>query len=677
VLDRADDLGPGVPLGRPEDAGLGLSPEKALARVRKVGYLVLAIELVIFVVWSAVMYDRFSFTNDGAGDTQAWFLIAHGHLDPFISAWHEHFIADHGALIIWLLAPFYWIWPHGVDLLWAQDLAVVVGQAVAFAWICETVAEVPGWTMSAVGRRSWVAPVALASLGLALLVLNPWVFSAISFDVHSVVFGACTAILTAYDLAHHNRRFWLWALLTAFAGDVASTYLIGIFISGVLAGKAWRRDALTLGVAGIVGFGLFDVAGFNHGDQLGSFLSVSGGKSSKGGISVLLKDIARAPFRYASEIGSHWLSIIANLWPAGGIGVACAWGFGVPLVVVCENDIRPTVLFSDNTFQSVVLYLFVSLGTIMILSRMVTSHRRVTTVVGVLLFASTLGWAISWIPRLPHTWLRITPQAAAVLHHANNIVPFSDQVAVEQGTIGAFAVRPAITILGNLGSYVTTRHVWFVIAPDQGIQTVPVDLSYGVMEYLTYTLHAKLVLHGSGVWVYEWTKPHGVQTIAFPDSCAVVPAWALPTRIGSRHVSGPADDWTMTASGGGPGYIVYGDYARLPVGSYQAAVSLNSNGPLSVEVWDADRNVLLARREVPSTNGRTTVDVPFQAPRAAASPATEGFGPFRIVPIPPPPNDRVEVRVFSPAGAKASVDTIALDTLNQSTSATAPYNGSC
>ena len=132
----------------------------------------------------------------------------------------------------------------------------------------------------------------------------------------------------------------------------------------------------------------------------------------------------------------------------------------------------------------------------------------------------------------------------------------------------------------------------------------------------------------------------------------------------------------MTANGG-VGYIVYGDYARLPVGSYQANVTLESSGPVSVEVWDADRSKLLSRREVPSTNGHVVVSVPFQAPRPLPVQRTAGTGPFRIVPITAPPNDRIEVRVFSPGGAYTSVNTIALDTVNTTTSATAPYDGSC
>jgi hypothetical protein len=526
------------------------------------------------------------------------------------------------------------------------------------------------------------APAALAMLGLTLLVLNPWTFNAVSFDLHTVVFGSCFAILTAYDIAHHNRRFWVWALLMVSAGDVAATYLLGIFISALLAGKAWRRDAIALGAVGFTLFGLFQLGGWSSGDQLGEFLSVANGRTptslsqgNSGGIVDLLKSLFGHPLRYAAEFGSHWLSIIANLWPSGGVGVFCAWGFGVPLVVIVENSLKPGVVFSDNTFQSVVVYLFVALGTVMVIARLFAWRQRVATLVAATLLASSLGWAIVWFPRLPDNWLRVSSSAAATLQSAMNAIPLSDQVAIEQGTVGGFADRPNVTLLGGSSSAILTPHVWFVIAPSQGIQTVPVNVSLGYMYELTNALHARIAFHGGGVWVFEWKRPSGIRAIPLLTSCALAPAWALSTQIGTAITKGPTMDWGMQSSLS-PGYVVDGDYARLPAGYYSAAVNMSSNGPISVQVWDSARRLLVAQREVPSTNGRTIVNLPFRAPPSLGSPATEGVGPFRIVPIPPPANDEIEVRVSSPGGTSAFVDSIALVAANQSAS-NALAGGSC
>ena len=67
-------------------------------------------------------------------------------------------------MAIWPLAPFYWIWPHDVVLLWLQDLGIVVAEAVAFTWICELA------NRYCQGRRA----VLLAGIGLVLLLANPW-----------------------------------------------------------------------------------------------------------------------------------------------------------------------------------------------------------------------------------------------------------------------------------------------------------------------------------------------------------------------------------------------------------------------------------------------------------------------------------------------------------------------
>jgi hypothetical protein len=692
VLSRAD----GLESDRQTDATTpsGESPNHLLGWVWRFGCIVLALELVGFGAWSSNLYDRFSLTIDWAGNDQAWYLIAHGHLNPFVTAWSEHYISDHGAIIIWLLAPLYWLWPHGVTLLWAQDLAVVVGQFVAFKWICELVTPSPTPDSMQVDEGSrpsrgavWIGssgPAASALLGLVLLVLNPWVLNGLSFDLHTVTFGSCFAILTAYDLAHHRRRFWVWVPLIVASGDVAATYLVGIVISALLAGRAWRRDGLALGIAGITAFGVYQLLGWNGGDGLHAFIHVSGSGTptsatgaKSGGIGALVKSMLFHPYRYLTEFGSHWLSILANLLPAGGIGVFCAWGIGVPLVVITENSLKPGVVFSDNTFQSIIVYLFVSVGTIMVISRITEWRRWAALALGVVVFGTALGWAIVWLPRIPGQWLRVSPTAAATMQEANALIPTSDQVAIEQGAIGAFAERAQVTVLGGSNTRLITHHVWFVVDPYQGIQTTSVNSSLGYLWEIADVLHARLVLHGGGVWVFEWTRPAARHVLSLPTSCSVVPGWALQTAIGTPNLTGPPIGWTMKSSGAA-GYIVSQDVARLPLGSYDAAVRLRADGPTSVQVWDDATGSLVAQRQVPATNGTVQVHVPFTVSTSVAPPATAGSGFFRIVPVPPPSNDPLEVRVFSPGGTHAFVGPMRLGTSHQSGASTPPwYLGQC
>src|ERR1700684_1368946 len=53
--------------------------------VRLVGWTMLGLQLVAILVFSTVQYSRYSLTNDFADFSQAWWGIAHGHLDPFIT----------------------------------------------------------------------------------------------------------------------------------------------------------------------------------------------------------------------------------------------------------------------------------------------------------------------------------------------------------------------------------------------------------------------------------------------------------------------------------------------------------------------------------------------------------------------------------------------------------------
>ena len=59
------------------------APTSPLRRVRRIGYVVLAMQLAGFLVWSALVYRRFALSLDYAQFNQAWFLITHGNLDPF------------------------------------------------------------------------------------------------------------------------------------------------------------------------------------------------------------------------------------------------------------------------------------------------------------------------------------------------------------------------------------------------------------------------------------------------------------------------------------------------------------------------------------------------------------------------------------------------------------------
>ncbi len=135
-----------------------------LLRLKRIGYAVLGVQLLAFMVWSTILYRRFALTYDFAIYHQGWYLIAHGNLDPYNTVQRLPFWRDHCEFLMWPLALLYWLWPHGVTLLWVQDACVVGVEAVAFTWMC----ELAGRQRQERGSQ-W-----LASVGLVLLVANPW-----------------------------------------------------------------------------------------------------------------------------------------------------------------------------------------------------------------------------------------------------------------------------------------------------------------------------------------------------------------------------------------------------------------------------------------------------------------------------------------------------------------------
>src|SRR5882724_2195716 len=133
--EAAPDL---APLSPPSpDSGPGLRPAAPLGGLRRAGYVVLGLKLIAFGVWSATLYRHFSLTSDFAQYQQAWYLIAHGHLNPYDTVGNFTFWQNHAEFIMWPVALLYWVFPHGVLLLWLQDAGVVGAEMVAFLWLCE------------------------------------------------------------------------------------------------------------------------------------------------------------------------------------------------------------------------------------------------------------------------------------------------------------------------------------------------------------------------------------------------------------------------------------------------------------------------------------------------------------------------------------------------------------
>ncbi|MGH9070520.1 MAG: hypothetical protein ACRDX8_04990 [Acidimicrobiales bacterium] len=77
-------------------------------------------------MFTTVKYNHFNETIDFGFFNQAWFLIAHGDLNPMSSVMGFGYIQDHFQLVMWPLALLWYVYPHGVTLVRAPVVVFVL-----------------------------------------------------------------------------------------------------------------------------------------------------------------------------------------------------------------------------------------------------------------------------------------------------------------------------------------------------------------------------------------------------------------------------------------------------------------------------------------------------------------------------------------------------------------------
>jgi hypothetical protein len=611
-------------------------------RVRLVGYVLLGLQLVGYLVWSAVLYQHFSVTWDFSVTNQAWYLVAHGNLDPFSTALAKQYWRNDAEFIPYILAPLYWIFRTGMTLQWAQDLSLAGAELVAFTWLCDLARRHCGERDAA-----W-----LSGFGLLLFLVNPWLWSAISFDVHNEMLAIFFAAFLAWDLSRGKRRAWLWVVLVLLGGLPTTTYVIGIGLGGVLASRRTRRMGAAITATGIA---YLLVLALVHGEEGGSQA-----------LHPYISELSGHPLRLIELFWNMRTDIIANLAPSGLVGVGVPLILPLVLAVLVPNTIFG-YLFAEPIFQNVPLYVFVPVGTVAVIAWLCQRHRRVAFALASVVVAQAFGWAAVWGPQIPPQWLRISNTEAATLADVQARIPGSAEVVASQGIIGRLSGRTyAYTIFGA-GEVVPLRpDTWFVITPASGIETVAPGTSMALIGELAGPLRARLVTHANGVWAFRLAPPPGITAVTIPSGSSPLPAWAGAGVAGRPVLDGAVGDWHMGATGA-KGYVADGiEWLENP-GRYHVEVTLSagasaSGAPVNVEVWDNNTSTLLARRAIQSSDEIQEVVLPITAPAARNQTVFSGWGPFRAQFVPPPAGQRIEVRVWSPGRAAVNVYSAELTT---------------
>jgi hypothetical protein len=602
------------------------------------------------LAWSTLLWHRFALTSDYSLYHQAWWLIAHGNLNPYSTVAGIPFWRNDLEFVIWPLAVVGLLWSHGPVLLALQDLAIVCGEAVGWHWLCESVRLLPRQPARV-----------LAGVGLVVFLANPWVWWVISFDVHIEVLTAPFAVLAAYDLAHGRQRAWLWVGLTLLGGQVAATWIAGLGIAALLAGRPWRRKGVVLVSIAVVEVVVVAVGHLTVGVAVTQMYGYLGGPGMPNTVTIgaLLVGVMTHPGGVVAALWSHRIDVWANLAPTGVVGLANPWAFGLSFPVLLANDLTRGQNFAAPLFQSVLVYLTVPVGTVLVLARLYRRWPRLVLGLGAIVAANAVAWGIAWAPQVASTWLRVPSPAAAVLARAEESIPSGAEVVASQGVAGRFSDRQLIYTLFAPGTTVplVRRDTWWIVAPAVGIETVPSIDQAALIGELAGPLRAQLVVHGDGVWVFNWVPPKDLRSLTIPMSVGREPAWLAVGPAGAPVLEGPASQWHVSSTQAA-GYVVARDYWREPPGQYLVSVRLKATAPVNVELWNATGNLLLARRTVPASPILQTMTFRADSVRVFPAHSVTGWGPFQAQFVTPVGGNRLEVRVWEPTGARVEVATI-------------------
>ena len=627
-----------------------------LARVRQIGLCVFAVELLAFGAYSTIAWNRYSLTND------FWLLdapitkITHSGFTTSVRTMEDHF----GAVILWPLSLLVRLPPHGLLLAYAQDLATVGAGVVGFLWLCEMIErrEDP-LTM----RPDW-----LAGLGLVLLVADPWIFLTPAFDLHIEAFGTCFVILAARAVQQGRiRHSLLWVALTLACGFVAATYVAGLAVGALLAGR--RRERLYgLSLLAVAVVGVVALTGFKGSSWLaGTYAYLTPSLGSHATLPGILFQLLIHPGRAIQALWAERWHIFVNLAPAGLLGVIWRWGTGIVVIVLLSNTLQSVENLRTPSYQGLPIYVFVAVGTVIVLSGGSRRSRLaiptdMARVLALIAATDTLVWGAVWLPNLPGNWLRVTPRAAHVLAGLDASIPSRGSVIASQGVIGRFSDRSYTNELtfGSTAAIPSSRPVWVILAPTEGIETTDPGVQQALVTQLAEEGHSQLVAHGSGIWAFRWFPPMGTAALSEPGSGAPIGGWVVAGPAGRPDLQGTPQQWAAVSQGT-TGYVVNGDYFRRGTGTYRASVELSSAGPTVIEAWNTTGNALLRRIQLAPTSGSSLVA--FDVPVAALYPRSEvyrGWGPFGYQPPFLPSGNDIELRVWQPGNSQVRVYSVSL-----------------
>jgi hypothetical protein len=486
----------------------------------------LALQLLVLVGFGVVQFHRYALSYDDAAYTQAWWLIAHGRLDPLSTVIGIRFLANDGELLIWLLAPLAWVVPSSLTLIAVQALALVATNAVALAWIFEILAQAhrahpPEAPASPAGTQF------LWGLALAGVFLDPWCYVAAASPFHLEPFSALFAVLAARALSSGRSGLVpLWSVLLVATGFVGGLALLGIGLGelGARRGRGWAGWLL-------LGLGLGWLA-----TLLEFHLAGAGGLVTRGDLAYLLPpghhaglaQLALAalehPTKVVATVAPRLPLVLVLLLPLGVIGILTprAAGlalttWGVPLLLT--GPITRLV----EAFQFWPAVPLILVGTVV----MVTSGRLLTgRLPAVILSSSAVTGAVLLVEAttlLIPVWLGVSPRQADLLRADRAATPRRAEVVTVNAVAGRFADRPSLFVLTTPQRTVPVgaRPIVFVLAPSVApLDVAPVEVRNFALA-VARLRGVQVLPSGDGVLAFLWNPAPDTAGIVFPSGVLV------------------------------------------------------------------------------------------------------------------------------------------------------------
>lgn len=488
---------------------------RSIVVARRMAYLLLGAQLVVMLGFSTLLYHRYDLTRDYAQYAQAWYAIAHGHWNPYDSVLHFSFWTNEGEFVLWPLALLYFVFPHAIDLLWVQDLAVFATELVALLWIVDVLDQTRPRLNT---RTTAIATVAVA----VVIVADPWAYETIAFDFHTHPLAAFFVVLAGRALwSNRHRKLVWWVLSALICNALAGLWIAAVGVSGILSGHGRRRSGAVMIVVGVAWTAVLSSASGHFGGNVDTnFGYLLHNPPTHVGLLSVASGALDHPGAVIAHLADRWKYLFIYLIPLGFVGIFSVWALPIVAAVFLPSMLAGSVLFLrlNASFQQWPALPFVLVGSVMVLATI--RQRRISPR---LVRVTTAFWAAMLtviaalvLPSIPAYWVADTPAAATVLARLHATIAPTAEVVASQGICGRFADRADIECFINPPQSIptTARTVVFIMTASQGVGEVSsaeIHAAVAVIE----RLGARQIVNRAGIDAFTW-YPHHQWRIVLP-----------------------------------------------------------------------------------------------------------------------------------------------------------------